>query len=250
MTPLSSLGRFRPILLGLAGFALTCAAMAQAGVAAGDIVQTTLNGQLLVGEVIRARGATADLSFGQNQVASFLDVQYLQVLQHAGARTASSFRTGDLVRVPYHAGTTLTGRIFKINGAYCEIDSSQSGFTGWSKCSELTSPDGSKPGAVAGQGDTAVATAANPPKAGFVSCMGRIEGRYGTSGGMGGFSIVFHSGKATLRGPLSDDEEADCWTNGHQILLHNSHEASDLPVDINDDGTLDTPFGELKKKGS
>jgi hypothetical protein len=60
---------------------------------------------------------------------------------------------------------------------------------------------------------------------------------------------VFRSGKATLSGPLMDNETFDCWTGGGKIILHKQGE-DDLPIDINDDGTLDTPLGELKKKSS
>ena len=44
-----------------------------------------------------------------------------------------------------------------------------------------------------------------------------------------------------------DNETFDCWTGGGKIILHKQGE-DDLPIDINDDGTLDTPLGELKKK--
>ncbi|HTM04849.1 MAG TPA: hypothetical protein VL173_15165, partial [Vicinamibacterales bacterium] len=88
-----------------------------------------------------------------------------------------------------------------------------------------------------------------PPRPGLVSCAGKFEGRYATTAGLGGLTIVFRSGKATLSGPLSDDETYDCWTGGGKIILHKQGE-DDLPIDINDDGTLDTPLGELKKKAS
>ena len=91
--------------------------------------------------------------------------------------------------------------------------------------------------------------AAGPPKPGMVSCAGKFEGRYATTAGLGGLTIVFRSGKATLSGPLADDETYDCWTGGGKIILHKQGQ-DDLPIEINDDGTLDTPLGELKKKSS
>jgi len=67
--------------------------------------------------------------------------------------------------------------------------------------------------------------------------------------GLGGLTIEFRSGKATLKGPLVDDETADCWISGAKIVLHNPKEANDLELDLNKDGSIDTPFGEIRKKG-
>ena len=99
------------------------------------------------------------------------------------------------------------------------------------------------------------------PKSGLVSCAGKFEGRYGPPAGPGP-TIVFRAGKATLREPdvvmtdgkmsgQSSEKEGECWTGGGQIFLRwldGSH--YDFPIDINDDGTLDTPEGPVKKKGS
>src|SRR5712691_4235225 len=93
--------------------------------------------------------------------------------------------------------------------------------------------------------------AGTPPKPGLTSCAGKIEGRYASSAGFGGATFVFRSGKVTITGPLVDPEEAECWMGGGKIILHKPGQNSemDLPLDINKDGTLDTPFGEVKKKG-
>ena len=223
-------------------------ANAQNAVAVGDIVQTGLNGQNVVGEVIRIRGNTADLNLGQNNVSQLVTFDNLKVLQKAGAGAKSTCAIGDTVRVPYVANTVMTGRLMKTNGDYCEFDASGSGFTGWAKCSEIrrASGDTCAP-AVAATGRTGAAGAATPPRPGLVSCAGKFEGRYAPSTGLVGLTIVFRSGKATLSGPLMDNETFDCWTGGGKIILHKQGE-DDLPIDINDDGTLDTPLGELKKK--
>ena len=94
--------------------------------------------------------------------------------------------------------------------------------------------------------------AGTPPKPGLKSCAGKFEGRYAsTAGGASSFQIVFRSGKATLKS-LGDPEELECWMDGEKIYLHKPGEsvATDMPIDINNDGTLETPFGELKKKGN
>ncbi len=45
--------------------------------------------------------------------------------------------------------------------------------------------------------------------------------------------------------------EAECWTGGGMIYLRWVDGSKyDFPIDINDDGTIDTPEGESKKKGS
>lgn len=230
------------------GLGLLMPASAQNAVTVGDIVQTGMNGQSVVGEVIRIRGNTADLNLGQNNVSQLVTFDNLKVLQKAGAGAKSTCAIGDTVRVPYVANTVMTGRLMKTNGDYCEFDASGSGFTGWAKCSEIrrASGDTCAP-AVAATGRTGAAGAATPPRPGLVSCAGKFEGRYAPSTGLVGLTIVFRSGKATLSGPLMDNETFDCWTGGGKIILHKQGE-DDLPIDINDDGTLDTPLGELKKK--
>jgi hypothetical protein len=94
--------------------------------------------------------------------------------------------------------------------------------------------------------------AGTPPKAGMTSCAGKIEGRYSSSLGLGGLSITFRSGKATIAAGLGPDEELECWTGGGKIILHKTGESNgtDMPIDINNDGSLDTPLGERKKKGN
>jgi hypothetical protein len=106
-------------------------------------------------------------------------------------------------------------------------------------------------------------SAGGPPKPGLVSCAGKFEGRYASQAGSAGLlTITFRSGKATVRQPdmvmkdgklaaMSSEREADCWYGGGKIYLRwLNGDADDFPIDVNDDGTLDTTYGELKKKGS
>lgn len=101
-----------------------------------------------------------------------------------------------------------------------------------------------------------------PPKPGLTSCAGKFEGRYASAAGSPGLvTIVFRAGKATVREPnmvmtdgklsaMSSEKEAECWTGGGKIVLRWLDGSNyDFPIDINDDGTLDTTYGELKKKG-
>jgi len=219
----------------------TSSAAQGTAISVGDIVQTNVNGQMVVGEVVRSSGGTADLNLGQNNVNRFVQWQYLKVVQRAGTGEKTPLVVGDVVQVPY-GPTLFSGRIMKVNGGYCEIDSSGSGFTGWTKCADVRSPK------LTAAAKTAPAGASKPPKPGLVSCAGKFEGRYGTSSGLTGLTLIFKAGKVTAKGPLSDDEEFECWTNGKKIYLHKAGE-QDLDIDVNDDGTLDTPMGELKRKG-
>jgi hypothetical protein len=94
----------------------------------------------------------------------------------------------------------------------------------------------------------AVAPAGTPPKPGLTGCNGKFDGRY-SSGGFGNFNIVFKGAKATFA-MLGENEEVECWTGGGKIYLHKPGDKDDLVLDINNDGTLDSPMGELKKKGN
>jgi hypothetical protein len=105
---------------------------------------------------------------------------------------------------------------------------------------------------VAAKAAPAAAKGGVPPKAGFTSCSGKIEGRYATTGGFGNFQITFRSGKATIAAGLGDDEVMECWMMGDKVILHKPGEpsATDMPIDVNLDGSLQTPLGEIKKKGN
>jgi hypothetical protein len=92
-----------------------------------------------------------------------------------------------------------------------------------------------------------------PPRPGLKSCAGRIEGRYSSSAGFGGMTIIFRSGKATLA-DLSGTggDVVECWMSKDTIYLHKPGDPpdQDMPIAINNDGTLDTPLGEIRKKGN
>jgi hypothetical protein len=96
----------------------------------------------------------------------------------------------------------------------------------------------------------AAPVAGKPPQSGMVSCAGKIEGRYSSSQ-VGAFTIVFRKGKAQLKMYGDAEEEVECWMSGTKIILHKPGAPNeDMPIEINDDGTLDTPMGEVRKKSS
>jgi len=63
-------------------------------------------------------------------------------------------------------------------------------------------------------------------------------------------TVEFRSGKATIKVPVIGSETRECWTGGGKIVLHTPGEKDDVELDINNDGTIDSPFGEMKKKGN
>jgi len=118
-------------------------------------------------------------------------------------------------------------------------------------------------GMLRGSAAAPAAAAGGPPKPGLASCAGKFEGRYASQAGSAGLiAITFRSGKATVREPdavmkdgklaaLYSEREAECWYGGGRIYLRwLNGDKDDFPIDVNDDGTLDTTYGELKKKGS
>jgi hypothetical protein len=90
---------------------------------------------------------------------------------------------------------------------------------------------------------------AKPPKPGLTSCAGKIEGRYAESS-VGQLTMEFRSGKTTMKMLLLGTQVLDCWTAGKKIYLYMPGDPTPMEIDINDDGTLQSPMGELKKKGS
>ena len=97
-----------------------------------------------------------------------------------------------------------------------------------------------------------VTKAGMPPKPGFTSCAGKIEGRYGMANGGPGPRIVFQAGKANIDAGLGA-EDRECWINGSQIILRLVGDilngGQDLTFDLNKDGTLDSAeFGQFKKR--
>ncbi len=67
-------------------------------VSPGDIVETNVNYQPVTGEVLRSYGNLADLNLGENNVGRYLEVQYMKVVQRAGAGGTSNIGLGDTVR--------------------------------------------------------------------------------------------------------------------------------------------------------
>ncbi len=89
-----------------------------------------------------------------------------------------------------------------------------------------------------------VAKAGQPPRAGLVSCAGKVEGRYAADGGM---PMTFRSGKVTIS-MMGDAKAGECWFGDGKLYITIPGEDKALELDLNDDGSLQGPFGELNKK--
>jgi hypothetical protein len=93
--------------------------------------------------------------------------------------------------------------------------------------------------------------AGQAPKAGLTSCGSKYDGRWEQI--PGGIRIVFRGGKATMSDPLGASEQFECFTGDGKILFFKAGESK--PVDYmtllpNNDGTLQSDLGPLKKMGN
>ena len=90
------------------------------------------------------------------------------------------------------------------------------------------------------------------PKPGLLSCAGKYEGRWEHVSGMAGMRVVFRGGKATITEGLGGEMPFDCFTGGGKVVFYKagSFKPFDYDFDINNDGTLQTPLGAIKKMGN
>jgi len=94
--------------------------------------------------------------------------------------------------------------------------------------------------------------AGQAPKPGLTSCAGKYEGRWEHVSGMGGMKVVFRSGKATITEGLGGEMPLDCFTGDGKVVFYKagSFTPFSYDFDINNDGTLQTPLGAIKKMGN
>ena len=207
----------------------------------GDEVRAATAGGWYVGKILRANGDSYFVRIGGAEVWKV----YPTELRRVGPlndqdRARGLFEAGEKVQVNFE-GRWVDSKIVTEMGMEYQVEL-PGNRTGWTTAQNLRR--------VAVAEKSPAPKAGEPPRPGLTSCAGKIEGRYASAGGVGpGLTIVFKSGKATLR-MMGDDEEVECWMSGRKIFLHKPGEAEDMPIDINDDGTLDTPMGEIKKKGN
>lgn len=152
---------------------------------------------------------------------------------------AGQYRLGDRVQVNVN-GQWTEGKILTEMGMQYQVQfGNRAVWTGPQNLRPSTVPVPSAP------------QASGPPQPGMVSCAGKFEGRY-TGSGPGSITITFRSGKATMSDMIGGEQALECWTAGDKIILREPGKpGNEMSVDVNNDGTLQTPiWGELKKKGN
>lgn len=94
--------------------------------------------------------------------------------------------------------------------------------------------------------------AGRPPKPGYTSCAGKYEGRWESTSGQAGNEVIFRSGKATVTEAFQKFSNLDCFIGEGKIFLYKagSFMPFDEPIEINNDGTLQTELGAIKKMGN
>lgn len=92
--------------------------------------------------------------------------------------------------------------------------------------------------------------AGQAPKAGLTSCGSKYDGRWEMI--PGGLRIVFRGGSATITDPLASPQTYECFMSGGQISFYKPGEskAEYLTLLPNNDGTLQSELGPLKKMGN
>jgi hypothetical protein len=169
---------------------------------------------------------------------------YPNELRRLGGATASDhaagqYRLGDRVQVNIN-GQWLEGKIITEMGMDYQVQFGNR--TVWAQPRNLRPSNVPAP---------AAAKTGGPPRPGMVSCAGKFEGRYSGSG-QGTITLTFRSGKATMSDMIGGEQVLECWTAGDKMILREPGKPDNvMSIDVNNDGTLQTPiWGELKKKGN
>jgi len=152
-------------------------------------------------------------------------------------RANGIYEVDDRVQVLYE-GRWIDSRVIDGMGMEYQV-ALPGGMAAWAKPEQMRFVSEAPP--------KAVAKAGQPPRPGLVSCAGKVEGRYAADG-MVPMQMTFRSGKVTIS-IAGDTETGDCWFADGKLYLAIPGEEGLMELDVNDDGSLQGPFGELKKKG-
>lgn len=224
--------------------AVTAAAAAGSnGIKVGDAVEVVTGFGWTPAKVVAIQGNSYRVLVNGIQVTK----DYPGEVRRVGAATAQDnangqYRLADRVQVNV-AGAWTEGKITTEMGReyQVEIPGNRTVWAAGQNLRRSTAPPPAPP------------KAGVPPKPGMISCAGKIEGRYAATGGFGSppFQVTFRSGKATMTDMGGAEEAFECWMAGDKMILHKPSQSNlDMPIDINLDGSLQTPLGEIKKKGN
>lgn len=237
---LSTISRVLVAVCAISGSAP--AQMASTGIKIGDAVEVVTGFGWTPARVVAINGN----SYRVLVLGHELSKDYPTEVRRISGATAQDhangqYRLGDAVQVNFQ-GQWIDSKIVTVMGMEYQVELPGSR-TAW------VSPQNLR--AAAAGTRAAAPKAGGPPASGMTSCAGKIEGRYATTGNFGSFTITFRSGKATMTDVGGNDEVFECWMMGEKLLLHQPGRSNlDMPIDINNDGTLQTPLGEIKKKGN
>jgi len=115
-----------------------------------------------------------------------------------------------------------------------------------------TTPDNIRMSTAPAPPPPAQRAAGQPPKPGYVSCAGKYEGRWESTSGMAGNQVIFRSGKVTVTEAFQKFADLDCFIGEGKVFLFKpgSFTPFNEPMEINNDGTLQTELGAIKKMGN
>lgn len=168
--------------------------------------------------------------------------RYPTELRRRGKSTAYDRANGiyevdDRVKAHYE-GQWIDSRILTVAGMEYQVEL-PGNMMAWAKPEQLRFVSEAPP--------KDVAKAGKPPRPGLVSCAGKIEGRYAGTDAMP-VQMTFRSGKVTLS-LMGDNQAGECWMGNGKLFITLIGEEGMMELDINDDGSLQGPFGELTRKG-
>lgn len=235
------------------GVGVSAQAMSQAGgggFKVGDTVRVLVNGWI-ESKVIAVHGNSYVVHLPNGVDVSKLwpievrRVGKLTAEDHAVGQYDAHERVQVLINGGWHEGT-ITGQ--NLNMYSIKVP----GFQGDFGSDELsTTPENIRISTTAPPPPPAQRAAGQAPKAGLTSCGSKYDGRWEQV--PGGMRIIFRGGKATMSDPLGASEQFECFTGGGEILFFKAGEFKSvdyLKLLPNNDGTLQSDLGPLKKMGN
>jgi hypothetical protein len=221
------------------------------GFKAGDTVRVLINGWQEAKVIqVNGRGYVVHLSNGVEVSKIWPDevrrVGKLTAEDHAAGQYDKGERVQVLVNGKWMEGEVRGQNLNMYNIKVAGVD------TGFGSDIVDTTPQNIRMSTAPPPAAAAQRAAGQAPKPGLASCAGKYEGRWEHVSGMGGMKVVFRSGKATITEGLGGEMPFDCFTGGGKVVFYKagSFTPFSYDFDINNDGTLQTPLGAIKKMGN
>jgi sRNA-binding protein len=207
------------------------------GIKVGESVRASTGLGWVSARVLAIQGADFQVRLDGSDIV--VTKRYPAELRRSGPSTAEDrangvYESGDRVQVRYE-GQWVESRV--VDGMGMEY--------------KVTLPGNreawARPDQMRWMGPSAVAAAR---KTKGVPCGAKLEGRWGSTTGIGGATIEFRSGKAKIAAPFTDPDTLDCVVSGDKIVLSKPGDPDEVVLQMNDDATIDAGlFGDLRRKG-